>query len=341
MLARHVEQAPHHRPLAQVLSDHLGRYLLAYAVAAIAVGWLVGIAFPTWIQGHRSILETTTTVLVFFMIYPMMVNLSLEMLPRVVRAPRPILLSVGYNFLLTPALTYAFVRLLVSQPQLGLGLYLVMLIPGSSMSLGYTGLVGGSVEVGSLAMALNFLLVPVVLPAYLHLMVHGTVPVPLEPLLKALLLVLVLPMGLGLLTRLAILRRAGPVGLARVKPYLGLVTMVLMLWVIATIFGEEGKMLEQHGALLIPLFAATVGYLVVILALATWLNRQLGLSYADHMGIAFLASGKNNGTAIAITTLAFGPMVAIPAATLPLFQSILLIGYVQMAPVIRRYFHAK
>jgi ACR3 family arsenite transporter len=320
------------------LAAHLSRFLLAYTVAAIAFGWGLGLLAPGLAAAHRALLGTLTTVLVFLMIYPMMVNLNLEAFGRVVHAPRPVLMSLVYNYVLTPALTYALVRLLIHSPLLGLGLLLVMLVPGSSMSLGYTGLVGGSLEVGTIAMAVNFLLVPVLLPLYLHALSRGGAPVPLRPLIQALLLVLILPMALGLVTRAGIVRRTGPAGMARIRPYLSVATICALLPLMAAIFFGQGEMLAKRWTLLVPLFAATVGYLVVILALSTWLDRRLGLSYEEHMGIAFLTSGKNNGTAIAITTLAFGPLVAVPAATLPLFQSTLLILYVQLAPWVRRYF---
>lgn len=320
------------------LSEHLSRFLLLYTILAIAVGWILGLIFPATATSHHSLFSTLTTVLVFLMIYPMMVNLNLEALPRVVRSPWPVLLSVAYNYLVTPALTYLLVRLAVHSPMLGLGLLLVMLIPGGSMSIGFTGLVGGSIEVGTIAMALNFLLVPIMLPLYLHWLVQGNVSVPYGSLWQALLLVLILPMAVGLLTRLGIMHRTGQMGLKKIKPYLSVATMVTLLPVMAIIFFSQGEMLAARWTLLIPLFGATVGYLIVMLALQTWLDRRLGMSYEDHMGIAFLSTGKNNGTAIAITTLAFGPLVAVPAATLPLFQSTLLILYVQLAPWVRRYF---
>lgn len=104
------------------------------------------------------------------------------------------------------------------------------------------------------------------------------------------------------------------------------------------IFFMKARLFVSHWTLLIPLLAATVIYLAIVLPLITWLDRRLGMSYGDHMGIAFLSTGKNNGTAIAIAVLAFGPLVAIPAATLPLFQIVFLVGYVNLAPRVRGYF---
>jgi ACR3 family arsenite efflux pump ArsB len=56
------------------------------------------------------------------------------------------------------------------------------------------------------------------------------------------------------------------------------------------------------------------------------------------MGIAFLSTAKNNGTAIAIALLAFTPLVAIPAAILPLFQIIFSIGYIYLAGTVKKIF---
>ncbi|MCK7468861.1 MAG: hypothetical protein MZU91_12550 [Desulfosudis oleivorans] len=115
-----------------------------------------------------------------------------------------------------------------------------------------------------------------------------------------------------------------------------------MLLLMALIFFSKGALLARQWQALLPLLGATFAFLVIILALMTWLDRRLGLSYAEHMAVAFVSSGKNNATAIAIavSVTGFSPLVAVPAATLPLFQAILLVAYVQMAaltaPLLRR-----
>jgi ACR3 family arsenite efflux pump ArsB len=54
--------------------------------------------------------------------------------------------------------------------------------------------------------------------------------------------------------------------------------------------------------------------------------------------VVFASTGKNNGTAIAIATTAFSPLVAVPAATMPIFQILLLVFYLKAAERIRAYF---
>ncbi|MDZ7592117.1 MAG: bile acid:sodium symporter [Rubrivivax sp.] len=188
---------------------------------------------------------------------------------------------------------------------------------------------------------LVFLMVPVVLPFFMHFVGQAyAITVPLASLVQTIVLVLILPMALGALTRWWLIRQHGPGIIARIKPALGLIPASTMLLVMGLIFFSKGEMLAQEWRALLPLLGATLAFLVVILALMTWLNRRLGLSYAEHMAVAFVSSGKNNATAIAIAISVAGlsPLVAVPAATLPLFQAVLLVAYVHLAGGLRRWY---
>jgi ACR3 family arsenite efflux pump ArsB len=114
-----------------------------------------------------------------------------------------------------------------------------------------------------------------------------------------------------------------------------------MLFVVFFIFFLKGNMLLSNWKILIQLGIITLIYIILALLLETIFNKKFGLTYEEHMGIVFLSTGKNNGTAVAIATMAFGPLVAIPAAVLPIFQIILLILYIHMEKVIWYFFNNK
>ena len=322
------------------LANNLKTNLLWYSLVSIAVGWVLGLLFPAVAVHRAGLFKTITTVLVFFMIYPMMVNLNIVKMVDVARSPKAVLLSLGYNFLVTPAISLALAALFFrNSPEIALGFWLVMLIPGGSMSLGYTGLAKGNLEVGAIALGLNFVVVPFTIPFVLHLLGGAyKVHVPLGSLIWTVVLVLLLPMVLGDITRRLILRGAGKKGYEAIKPLLSAVTMIGMLLVVAVIFFTKAQLLAEKWRVLIPLAVVTILYLLVMFPLMTWVNRLVGLTYEEHMGIAFLSTSKNNGTAIAIALMAFNPLTAIPAATLPLFQIIFSIGYVQLAGRVKRFF---
>ena len=257
------------------------------------------------------------------------------------REPRPVLLSLVYNFVLTPIIAFLLVRGFIHDSNLALGFLLVMLVPGSSMSIGYTGLAGGDLEVATVSLGVNFLLIPVMLPLWIKLLGSAySVPVPLSLLLRTVFLVLILPMLLGDLTRRALIRRLGPERFLSLKPLFGVITMSTMLVLVGLIFFMKAQLLLSRWELLVELAVVNTIYMIIMLELITWMSKTLGLNYKEHMGIVFLSVGKNNGTAIAIATLAFEPLVAIPAATLPIFQIIFLIFYLKMAEKVRCIFEA-
>ncbi len=323
----------------QKLAKNLQKYLLLYSLIAIFLGLVLGANFRVQ---NKPLMSDIATALVFLMIYPMMINLNISRFPLFLKKPKAILLSLIYNFVITPLISILMIHFFISDPNLAVGFLLVMLIPGSSMSIGYTGLAGGSLEVATIALGINFILIPVLLPIFMHIMSSSYhVAIPIWVLIKTILLVLILPMILGDLTRRAILKRGGEKKFIEIKPFLSTITMVSMLLIVALIFFMKADLLIKKWQILVLLSAVTLIYILVMLALITWIDKRAGLSYEEHMGIVFLSTGKNNGTAIAIAMLAFNPMVAIPAATLPLFQIIFLILYLHFSEKIKNYFGEK
>ncbi len=64
----------------KALQEHLNAWMLLYVVLAIAAGLVAGAQSTGWIGTHRSGVSKLTTLAVFLIIYPMMVNLRLEAL---------------------------------------------------------------------------------------------------------------------------------------------------------------------------------------------------------------------------------------------------------------------
>jgi len=324
------------------LSAHLKKYLLLYSIFAIAFGWFLGLQFPTVAINNKKFFSSMITVIVFLMIYPMMINLNLGKIPKVFKRPKPIALSLIYNFILTPILSFLLIALFIHNKTLALGFLLVMIIPGSSMSIGYTGLAGGDIEVATLSLGVNFLLIPVMLPIWLKVL--GTaynVPIPLGLLIKTILIVLIIPMFLGDITRRGILKKFSTEKFLNLKPLFGSITMIMMLLIVTLIFFLKAPLLLKKWQIIVNLAFVNTIFLIIMLLFITILNRIINFTYKEHMAISFLSTGKNNGTAIAIATLGFAPLVAIPAAVLPIFQIILLILYLKMENPIKKIFNKR
>ena len=327
--------------LLKRIQGHLKSYLLWYVAAAIALGWGLGYLNGPFIKQHQPTLKTLITIVVFLMIYPMMVNVRLEALAKAVRNLRGLGLALGYNFIWAPLFGFALSKLFLHDPQVGFGFLMVMVVPCSSMSIGYTGLAGGSLELATVAVATSFVTAIAAIPFWLGILGGSfNVPVPMGILMNAILTVLILPMVLGYLTRLALTRWLGEQGFKRLAPLFPSITLVNLYLIIFLIFFMKAAVLVQKWQLMVWLIVPNLLFVTITLALITWLDKRLGLNYSDHMGIIFASTGKNNGTAIALATAAFSPLVAVPAATLPIFQIIFLIGYLKLESWVRQYFGA-
>jgi len=325
----------HLRPI----QEHLNRWMLAYVSLAIVAGLVLGEAFAGWTKANTGSIGPVTTVAVFLIIYPMMVNVRFEALLRAGRNLRGIGIALAFNFLWAPLVGWVLATVFLSDPQLALGFLLVMVVPCSSMAIGYTGLAKGDLELATVVVALSFLLAIVAVPLWMTLFAGGFgITVPIGDLVTSILTVLVAPMILGYATRRGLLRWLGNVRFAAIAPLFPALSLLGMYSIVFLIFfGKASLILGQWQTVAILLVPNAI-FMGLTLLVVTLIDHRLGMGYEEHMAVAFTSTGKNNATAIAIATTAFSPMVAIPAATMPIFQILLMVLYLRAAPRLRAWF---
>ncbi len=125
------------------LQEHLNRWMLAYVSLAMAGGLAIGYPAASTAKSAAAAIGGLTSVAVFFIVYPMMVNVRFEALARAGRNLRAVGLALALNFLWAPLFGWLLASVFISDPLLALGFMLVMVVPCSSMAIGYTGLAKG------------------------------------------------------------------------------------------------------------------------------------------------------------------------------------------------------
>ncbi len=323
------------------IQEHLNRWMLAYVSLAILVGLVLGNAAAGWTKANTGSIGAVTTAAVFLIIYPMMVNVRFEALLRAGRNLRGIGIALAFNFLWAPVVGWILATAFLTDPQLALGFLLVMVVPCSSMAIGYTGLAKGDLELATVVVALSFVLAIVAVPLWMTLFAGGYgIEVPIGDLVSSILTVLVAPMILGYATRQGLLRWLGSVRFAALAPLFPALSLLGMYSIVFLVFfGKASLILGQWQTVAILLVPNAI-FMALTLLVVTVLDRRLGMGYQEHMALAFTSTGKNNATAIAIATTAFSPMVAIPAATMPIFQILLMVLYLRAGPRLRAVFRA-
>ena len=323
----------------RTVQEHLNRWMLAYVSLAIVVGLVLGEAFAAGVKANTGTLGGLTTGAVFLIIYPMMVSVRFEALLRAGRNLRGIGIALLFNFVWAPVVGWVLASVFLSDPLLALGFLLVMVVPCSSMAIGYTGLAKGDLELATVVVALSFVLAIVAVPAWMTLFASQySIAVPMGDLINSILTVLVAPMVLGYLTRRALLRLLGAPRFASIGPLFPALSLLGMYAIVFLIFFAKATLILDRWQTVAILLVPNAIFIALSLGVLTLLDRRLGLGYAEHMAVAFTSTGKNNGTAIAIAATAFSPMVAIPAATMPIFQILLMVLYLRAATRIRGWF---
>ena len=321
------------------LQEHLNRWMLAYVSLAILVGLLAGNGLAGFAKSQVGLLGGLTTAAVFLIIYPMMVNVRFEALLRAGRNLRGIGIALLFNFVWAPLVGWVLATVFLSDPLLALGFLLVMVVPCSSMAIGYTGLAKGDLELATVVVALSFVLAIVAVPVWMSIFASRyAVPVPIGDLISSILTVLLAPMVLGYATRRGLLRWLGPVRFGAIAPLFPALSLLGMYAIVFLIFFGKATLIIDRWQTVAILLVPNAIFIGLSLLVLTWLDRRLGMGFEEHMAVAFTSTGKNNGTAIAIATTAFSPLVAIPAATMPIFQILLMVLYLRAAPRLRAWF---
>ncbi|MEM0128500.1 MAG: bile acid:sodium symporter [Thermoplasmatales archaeon] len=322
--------------------DHLDKYLGIYVAIAIVVGLVGGYYDFKWVALNSGTIKTLELVAIIIMIFPMMVMMNFRGLGKSAKNWKLLTIVLLMNFGWGPVMAIILGDLFVHSPLLRLGLFLAWLVPCSSMSVGYVGLMRGNIEASTALVAITFLVAIPLIPIYAG--VYGAayrIHVSVMLLVMTIIEIIIVPLIVGIPTHELLMRKLGQKRFKEISPIFPTVTMLGMFLIIFVIFFGDSRMIVTHLQAVFGIFYAAITFGTISLIFLTLLLKGLKFDYWDSMAGLFPSIGKNEGTAIAIAATAFSPMVAIAPATLPVFQVIFLITYIKLRPRIAHFFGVK
>jgi len=324
------------------IRDNMDKYLGIYVVIAIIIGLVAGYYDFRWVAMNSNFIKTLELASIIVMIFPMMVMMNFRGLGKAFSNWKLLVIVLLMNFGWGPLMAILLGDAFVDNPMLKLGLFLAWLVPCSSMSVGYVGLMRGNIEAATAMVAITFIISVPLIPIYAGIYgraYHVTVSVML--LVITIIEIIIVPLILGIPTHEALVRKLGKAGFRRISPLFPIITMFGMFTIIFVIFFGDSRMIVTHLHAVFGVFYAAIVFGTVSLIFLTFLFRYLKFDYWDSMAGLFPSIGKNEGTAIAIAATAFSPLVAIAPATLPVFQVVFLITYIKLRPRIAHFFGIK
>jgi len=319
------------------LKENLSKYMIIYTVLVITAGLTFG---SIW---NLKFLSSIILPVVFIMIYPMMVNLSLSSLKKIKGSKKPLIIGMILNFIWAPLFMYLLTWVFHIDPDIKLALMLMSIAPASSMGLGYIGLAEGHMLSGAIIVASAFILSIFVYPIAGHYLALGAnIPVPFIIIIKNLLLILILPLILGIITREYVEKRHGSEKYLKIKPYFSTTTLIFLYILMFIIFASKANLILQNSIDILILLPIAILFYGVTVILTLILNKNiLKLEYGQHQSIVFTSVSKNIALSIAVLISVFGEYgqyLAVFPAIMSLYQAPFLMIYLKFSKKIRAWF---
>jgi ACR3 family arsenite transporter len=337
----------------------LDRFLPVWIFAAMALGLLLGRAFPDLgpALDHLKLAGVSVPIGagLLWMMYPVLAKVRYETIGSHAAKPRLLGTSLVLNWVIGPLVMFGLAwALLPDLPHYRNGLIIVGLARCIAMVLLWNALAAGSGELAAVLVALNSLFQVLtysvlgyfflsVLPGWLGAGAT-TLDVSMVEIARSVLIFLGIPLLAGYVTRRVLVARRGQGWYEeRFIPRIAPTALFGLLYTIVLMFAMQGDRILDRPLDVARIAVPLLAYFVVMFGTAFLLSRRLGFSYPETAALSFTAAGNNFELAIAVAIGTFGiaSPEAVAAVVGPLIEVPALVGLVYVALWARRFFPAE
>ena len=295
---------------------HLGffeKYLAIWVLACMIIGLVLSQLVPQLSNAINNLqfagISIPIGVLLFLMMYPALLNLQFNELKKLVKNPKPIILTIISNWIWAPLLT-AFLAyyFLAGYDQLIVALILLGSSPCTAMVCVWGALAKGNQEQNVVNTSLNtitimFLYAPVVA------LLTGIQNIPIDrlTLLISVLVFIGAPMVLGIISKKIISARKGAEWFQEVyRPAIGNVAIIALLSTLIVLFSLNGQVLIQNPELMVLVsFPLLLGFFIIV-GLNLIVTKFAGLKYREAIITVIIGSSSHFEIAIATAVTIYG-----------------------------------
>jgi ACR3 family arsenite efflux pump ArsB len=317
----------------QKISKGMESKLILFIIFAILAGVTFGWLFPNAAQG----LKGYTPLVLFIMLYPMMIGLSIEQVGKAAANLKLISLSMIFNFVLSPplaaGLAYLFLR---NRPDFAVGLILTGTVPCAGMVAAWTGYAKGNVALAMVIVALSLLISIVMIPLWMPVLAGVYVQLDAWAMFKDILIVVVVPLILGDLTRRLILRFQGPETFQQIRPILPGVSMLGMGMIMFISMALEANNLVKHPQYFLIVLVPLACLYAIVFTGSVLFSKLAKFSYGDMIAFSYGVAGKNMSIALALAAIFFNPMTVLVLAIKPIIQIAFMTAFLRLSPWLQR-----
>ena len=316
--------------IAQFINKHMIKLLMG----VIVLGLLVGYILP----GVGKQLQAFYPAALFVMLYPMMVGIKIDEVAGAAKRVGFMSVVMLFNYLLSPLLAALLAQVfLAGYPDFAVGLILTGVVPCAGMIVAWTAMAKGNAPMTLVITVTSFLAGIVLIPLWMSFLAGKYVPVNAIKMIQTITYTIVIPLILGNLTRMWLVKRLGSPKFMALKPVFPAVSALGMYMVFFISMMAESVTLVRNPQYLAIIAAPLVVFYTLLFGLAVLYSRLSRTNYPDMVALAYGVSGKNISIALALAVVFFSPLTVMIIAIKPLVQVLFMTGFFRLTPTLQKY----
>lgn len=291
---------------------------LFVALAAVA-GLVVGLNFSVGEVAGHVVLPALVVMLV-----AVFVQMDASQVGEARQARSLVIASLLLNFVFTPALAWMLgAGLLGGQPDLRIGLLLLLVTPCTDWYLVFTAMARGHTGIAAALLPVNLILQLLLLPVYVLLLGGQAAMVSARTLVEAVLLVLLVPLAVAVALRTISARVRGVHWRDRViVSHASTLVLPMLYLAVFSMFAWQARTVSDHLSALAVLIVPLLIFFIVAPLAATLVAKQLHLPADQRVTLVMVSTARNSPIALAIAVSAFPdrPLIAVALVAGPLLE---------------------
>jgi ACR3 family arsenite efflux pump ArsB len=316
--------------IAQFINKHMIKLLMGIIVLGLLVGYLL--------PGAGKQLQSFYPVALFIMLYPMMVGIKVGEVAKAAKRVGFMMVVMIMNYFISPLLAALLAHVfLAGYPDFAVGLILTGVVPCAGMIVAWTAMAKGNAPMTLVITVTSFLAGIVLIPLWMSALAGKYVPVDAWQMMKTILYTIVIPLILGNLTRVWLVKKWGPKKFGDYKPVFPAVSALGMYLVFFISMMAESVTLVRNPQYLAIIAVPLVVFYTLLFGLSVLYARFSRTSYPDMVALAYGVSGKNISIALALAVVFFPPLTVMIIAIKPLVQVLFMAGFFRLTPTLQKY----
>ncbi|AEG13926.1 Bile acid:sodium symporter [Desulfofundulus kuznetsovii DSM 6115] len=316
------------------VAQFINKHMIQLLMAVIALGLLLGYLLPD--TGKR--LQVFYPVALFIMLYPMMVGIKIGEVVGAARRVGFMTVVMVFNYLISPLLAALLARVFLSgYPDFAVGLILTGVVPCAGMIVAWTAMAKGNAPMTLVITVTSLLAGIVLIPLWMSALAGKYVPVDAWKMLQTIFYTIVVPLVLGNLTRVWLVKKWGQKKFADYKPVFPAVSALGMYLVFFISMMSESVTLVRNPQYLGVIALPLVIFYTLLFGVSILYARLTRTGYPDMVALAYGVSGKNISIALALAVVFFSPLTVMIIAVKPLIQVLFMAGFFRLSPYLQKY----